>query len=74
MTKEFEERLEEIRWTLAAPGDVFYGTKYESGYVSQRTVDAKADMHFLLQSVYTLRGYVDDLEDEVLRMKRGGTR
>lgn len=70
MTKEFKERLAEIRLILDAPGEVFYGTVYESGYVSQRVVDAKEDMKFLLDAVNTLEGFVDDLEDEVARMNR----
>ncbi len=62
MTKEFEQRLEEIRWTLAAPGEVFYGSVSESGHVSQRVVDAKEDMKFMLEAIDTLIGYADNLE------------
>lgn len=62
MTREFKERLEEIRWTLAAPGAVFYGHVSESGHVSQRVVDAKPDMEFMLSAIDTLMNYSDELE------------
>ena len=62
MTRDFKERLEEIRWTLAAPGAVFYGHMSESGHVSQRVVDAKSDMEFMLSAIDTLMNYSDELE------------
>lgn len=73
MSRDFEERLEEIRWTLSAPGHVFYGSISDSGHVSQMVVDAGEDMKFLLNAVDTLIGYADNLEttlDMVLGEKK----
>ncbi len=70
------ERLNEIKWMFgASQGQVFYGTIYESGYVSQRVVDAGEDIKFLLDYIETLENYAMDAERtiELLSVRKEGS-
>jgi|SRR5699024_10243765 len=63
-----KERLEEIKYILNSPGEVFFGSISEDGVVSQDVADAEPYFNWLIEQAQR----VQELEDIIYQDERQG--